>query len=563
LNDNNEKSKMAFYTLLKRIAIIASIFSLLVCVFFILNYIQLKSNDPLNSPALEKLYADLGGNPNNDDLRQQIRALDLLARKAYFTKQWQINFGGYILFAGIVILIISLKLMNTLKQKRPELPRVASDTWEIQLLTKKWIIWSGVILLSVTTALALLTQNEMSAASFEKRHVEKYKIPDEKDILKNWPYFRGPHTIGYAEYTNVPQTWDGETGTNILWKTPIPKPGFNSPIYWNNRIFLSGADEETEEVYCFDAESGKILWQRELTGIPGAPSEPPDVSEDTGYAAPTMAVDGSNVYAIFATGNLVCFDVEGNKIWGKNLGVPDNHYGHSTSLLLYQGILLIQYDHGNDASVLGLDAGTGKMIWQKPRDMGITWSSPILVNTGKRMELILNANPYVVSYDPKTGNELWRVECMAGEVAASLAYSDGIVFAANENAILAAIQLGDTPEIIWEYEDDLPDASSPLATKEYLIMPSGYGIVTCLDSKTGSVYWIHEFDEGFYSSPILVGDNVYLMDLNGDMQIFKADKTFSLLNTAKLGEESSAIPVYADKKIFIRGSNNLYCVGEK
>ncbi|MBN2412126.1 PQQ-binding-like beta-propeller repeat protein [candidate division KSB1 bacterium] len=563
MNNDKVNNKLAVYNMLKRTAVLAAIFSLLVCVFFILNYFQLKSNDPLNSPALTKLYADLDTNPNDDVLRQQIRSLDLLARKAYFTKQWQINFGGYILFAGIVVLFVCLKLMSELKQKTPELPQPVTDTWENRLLSQKWVMFSGIIVLSVTVALALLTQKEMSAASFERQQVKKYKVPDEKDILKNWPYFRGPYTIGYAAYSNVPQTWDGESGVNILWKTPVPKPGFNSPVFWDNKIFLSGADENTEEVYCFDDNSGQIIWQRQVTGIPGSPSERPDVTEDTGYAAPTMAVDGSYVYAVFATGNLVCFDVGGNKIWGKNLGVPDNHYGHSSSLIVDRGLLLIQYDHGNGASVMGLDAATGKTVWQVQRDMGITWSSPILVNTGKRMELILSANPFVVSYDPKTGNELWRVDCMGGEVASSPAYADGIVYAANENAILAAIQLGDTPEIIWEHEDDLPDASSPVATKEYLILSSGYGAVTCLDAKTGSVYWLHDFDNGFYSSPILVGENVYLMDLYGNMQIFKADKTFSLVNTAQLGEDVSTIPVFADKKIFIRGSDNLYCIGEK
>jgi len=558
-----ETDKIAVYNLLKKIAVIAAVFSLLVCLFFILNYFQLVTNDPLNSPALEKFYTDLDANPNDDALRQQIRSLDLLARKAYFTKQWQINFGGYILFAGIIVLLVSLKLMSSFKHKAPELPGAPEDTWENRLLSQKWIMYSGIVILSVTITLALLTRKEMTAASFEKQGASKYEIPSENDILKNWPYFRGPRTIGYAEYSNVPQFWDGETGENILWKTPLPKPGFNSPLLWDNKIFLSGADESAEEVYCFDAETGQIIWQRQVTGIPGSPSEPPDVTEDTGYAAPTMATDGSYVYAIFATGNLVCFDVDGNKIWGKNLGVPDNHYGHSSSLLVDRGMLLIQYDHGNGASVMGLDASSGKEVWKVERDMGIAWSSPVLVNTGNKTEFILNANPNVVSYDPKTGSELWRVECLSGEVASSPAYADGIVYAANEYAILAAIQPGDPPEIIWEYEDDLPDASSPVATDKYVILSSGYGSVTCLDAKTGSVYWFHEFDDGFYSSPILVGENVYLLDLKGYTHIFKADTTFSLLNTAKLGEESSAIPVFADKRIFIRSNENLYCIGEK
>jgi outer membrane protein assembly factor BamB len=81
-----------------------------------------------------------------------------------------------------------------------------------------------------------------------------------------------------------------------------------------------------------------------VTGIQGSPSTMPRVTDDTGLAAPTMAVDGNRVYAIFATGDVIAFNLQGNKVWGRNLGVPNNHYGHASSLMVWGNKLIVQYD---------------------------------------------------------------------------------------------------------------------------------------------------------------------------------------------------------------------------
>ena len=94
------------------------------------------------------------------------------------------------------------------------------------------------------------------------------------------------------------------------------------------------------------------------------------------------------------------------------------------------------------------------------------------------------------------------------------------------------------------------------------IVAASYGTVSCIDSKTGERYWFQDFREGFYSSPVLVGDNVYLMDMTGAMYIFKADKEFNLVNKCELGEEAVAIPAFMHNRIYIRGFKNLYCIGE-
>ena len=85
-----------------------------------------------------------------------------------------------------------------------------------------------------------------------------------------------------------------------------------------------------------------------------------------------MAVDGVRVYAVFSTGDLVALDLEGQRVWAKNLGLPDNPYGYASSLITYKDLLIVQYDQWEHSKVLALDGATGKIVWERPRDMEIS-----------------------------------------------------------------------------------------------------------------------------------------------------------------------------------------------
>ncbi len=124
-------------------------------------------------------------------------------------------------------------------------------------------------------------------------------------------------------------------------------PGNNSPIVWKDRIFLTGANKERREVYCFDTSSGKLLWQKEAPATPQSTAKAPKVNDDTGYASSTAATDGRRVFAIFANGDLAAFDFNGNLAWSKSLGIPDNAYGHASSLVTYKNLLCGAVRSGN------------------------------------------------------------------------------------------------------------------------------------------------------------------------------------------------------------------------
>jgi outer membrane protein assembly factor BamB len=194
----------------------------------------------------------------------------------------------------------------------------------------------------------------------------------------------------------------------------------------------------------------------------------------------------------------------------------------------------------------------------------MSWSSPALIETAAGLQLILNDEQNVTAYDPATGKQIWMVKCLGGEVAPSPAYNGkGIIFVANEYAQASALKLtGGTPEILWQYDEYLPEISSPVAAENLFFITTSAGDVVCLDAATGKAKWKQEFDKGFSSSPVLVGDRVYAIDVAGVVHIFGAAPEYKEIGTIALGEPVHATPAFMDGRIYIRGDENLYCVGK-
>ncbi len=231
-------------------------------------------------------------------------------------------------------------------------------------------------------------------------------------------------------------------------------------------------------------------------------------------------------------------------------------------LIVHKNKLIVQYDQSKGAKVMAFDTQTGKEIWNTPRTVRISWSSPVLVNTGSRYELILVADPEVISYNPDNGKELWRIKSVYGEVGPSVAYTNGIVFSVNEYAKLEAIKILPTPQVLWENDEYLSDVASPVAYNNLLFVATSFGAVVCYDAETGEKYWENDFPKGFYASPIIADDKVYMLDKDGVMQIIAAEKELNIIAQSPLGEPAFASPAFANLNLFIRTDKYLYAVGK-
>ena len=391
-----------------------------------------------------------------------------------------------------------------------------------------------------------------------------------QEFQQNWPRFRGPDGGGVSPLTNVPVSWDAKAGTGIAWKVPEPVSGFNSPIVWGDRVVFSGGDARKREVICLDSKTGQVLWRQPVANVPGAPAQPAEVPESTGYAASTMATDGRRVYVIFANGDCAAFTLEGQPVWAKSFGALENPYGHATSLATWRDRLIVQLDQGdpedNKSKLYALDGRTGQIVWQCPRKVGASWATPIVIEAASKSQVITLAVPCAIAYAATDGTELWRVECLNGEITPSPVFAGGLLFVPSPSEKLLAIRPDGQGEVTkthvaWATEDNVPDVTSPLSNGELVFMLTTSGMVTCLDAKDGKKQWDHDYEMEFHASPSLAASRLYLFSQKGTAVVIEAARQFKELLRTEMGDGFHASPAFAPDKIFLRGVTNVWCLG--
>jgi outer membrane protein assembly factor BamB len=593
-------------TILRNIAIVSALFVITFSIMLITNYFQVRGVNPLQTGALETLKQINEENANNAELQEQIRQLDLLARRAYFVSMDHLMTGVYMLAGMLLVFIVSLRLYFAGEQQIPGKEVHPADDWIVKTHARGYVGWGagGLAIAALvfafltspylTTKTAIQSETLAEAAPAEEKKDAGYddeKLPPatgetgetgetdapeadgrEADAAAETPAeagvsnvsnathngFRGNNSNAISSAQNVPVRWDLSTGENIAWTADIPRQGYNSPVINGNKVFVTGADEQARELYCYDLTTGKQLWTLPASGISGSPLQTPKTTADTGLAASTVATNGKQVCAIFASGDLICADMNGQRLWAKNLGVPDNHYGYASSLLVFGNLLIIQYDNTNSPRLIALDIATGAERWNKARTDKITWSSPIIAYINKQPQLILMGNPGITAYNPSSGEQYWRVEGLSGEVASSPCSAGGLVFGASEYAALIAVDAA-TGQTLWQANDFLPEVSSPVATADYVYLATSYGVLACYDAKTGELKGSHELNTEFYSSPVITEGKLYVFSNSGRMYIYSVTDDFKLLHSFETGQPTFATPAFTDGKIVVRTQNSLYC----
>jgi outer membrane protein assembly factor BamB len=572
LHVNNEAAKPAnaLYQTAAATAVVGAALTLVVCVLISANYIQGVLVGARLEKKLEDLRIQLRERPDSEQLVSEIRRLDLQFRRGRIRRLDFSRRGGFLLLGSVVVFLLGVKWAHALRKKLPA-PRPMDDpgTEQTRRASFARLALAGSL---AATALIVLALAIGRGVDFGIAAETVTPYPSEEEIARNWHRFRGPAGAGISAYTNIPTSWDGKTGQGILWKTEVPLGGNNSPILWEDRIFLSGADPNGHQVYCFDAVTGRLLWERDVGTTRRSDDEPLEVDEDTGLAASTLATDGRRVYAIFPTGDVVCFDFDGNQVWTRSLGVPDTNYGYASSLDVHRNLLLIQYDQAaaedQKSKLIALNVFSGQPVWERKRPVPNSWTSPIVARIGDDYQIITCAEPLVIAYNPPDGNEIWWANCLSGELAPSPIYAGGLIFVIEPYTKLVAIRPDGRRDvtkthIAWTWEDGGPDICCPVSNGQLLFMLTTEGLLTCHNVADGKASWEKDYRVYFKASPSLVGDKLYVLSEKGVMFIVQAEAAeYKELGKCELGEMCSASPAFADGRIYIRGAKNLYCIGQ-
>lgn len=440
------------------------------------------------------------------------------------------------------------------------------------------------------------------------------------DARGQWPQWRGPLATGSAPAADPPLEWS-ET-KNVKWKVKIPGQGTATPVVWDDRVFIltaigpekkdpaaptvAGADPAanpagpgegrrrrgpggpggpggvrqseifTEKfqfvVLCLDRKTGKTLWQKvAIEEVPHEGHHP-----DHGFASASPITDGQWVFAYFGSRGLHCYDLDGNFKWARQFGQLQsrNGFGEGASPALHGDTVVVNWDgEGADDFITALDKRTGKELWRTPRNEATGWSTPLIVTHNKKAQVIVNATDNVRSYDLATGREIWNCSGQTvNAIPSPVADADTVyVTSGFRGSALFAIKLGSTGNLAgteavrWSHHKSTPYVPSPLLTDGALYIVSGNnGKLSRFDTKTGQPQFEAEQLPGIfgiYASPVAAQDRVYVLGREGKCLVLKQGPKLEVLGTNTLDDRTDSSIALVGKELFIRGHENLYCIG--
>jgi outer membrane protein assembly factor BamB len=401
-----------------------------------------------------------------------------------------------------------------------------------------------------------------------------------------WAQFRGPTGDGLAPAAHPPLRWS-ET-ENIRWKTAIAGRGRSSPVVLNGRIWLTRAVErgvtrariESDDsalaehvslgAVCLDSEDGKILWEVTLYEV----DKPPHVHWLNSWATPTPVVEPGRLYCDFGTYGTACLDSQTGKVlWKRQLPV-DHQVGPGSSPILYKDLLILVRD-GRDAQyVVALDKKTGQVAWKMNRpklettvgNFKKSFSTPLVIQSDGRTQMVIPGAEWVVSYDPATGKELWRVRHGKGfSLASRPVFGQGLVYittgASPPNLVAIRVDgQGDVSEthVAWRSKAQIPLMSSPILVGSELYFVSDAGIASCVDGSSGKLHWRNRLGGKYLASPTYADGRLYFLNDEGKATVLRAGKTFEQLAENTLPGPVVASPAFLERAIFLRTDSHLY-----
>jgi outer membrane protein assembly factor BamB len=263
----------------------------------------------------------------------------------------------------------------------------------------------------------------------------------------NWPQFRGPGGKGVSEASKLPV--EIAPTRNVLWKVDCPA-GMSSPVVWGDKIFLTAFENGKLLTLAYDRKDGKELWRK----VAEAKSIEAYHKTEGSPAASTVVTDGERVIVYFGSVGLIAYDLSGKFLWNYEMAAAktDNDFGSGTSPLLAGGLVVLGRDVVKGSKIMALDAKTGSMVWEKPRDGFITsWSSPMLWDN----LVVLPGSKKLTAYDLKTGEAKWTASGMPAVTCTTpVVNGDELIFAGWSPAGATEMKMPSFDELLTQGDDN-------------------------------------------------------------------------------------------------------------
>ncbi|MBC8351422.1 MAG: PQQ-like beta-propeller repeat protein [Planctomycetes bacterium] len=393
-----------------------------------------------------------------------------------------------------------------------------------------------------------------------------------------WTQFRGPDGNGHATATGIPIEWSDTV--NVAWKEAILGEGWSSPVVSDGTIYLTAAVPDAGDsrdyslqLMSFDAKSGKQRASVELFRQDAATDA--KIHSKNSHASPTPIIEGDRIYVHFGHQGTACVTRDNEVLWKtRELAYAPVH-GNGGTPIVVDDLLIFSCDGREDPFVAAIDKTTGEVRWKTSRKSEVSrkfsFTTPILINVEGERQLISPGSGEVSALDPKTGEELWRVDYGDGySVIPKPVFARGLVFVCTGygRPNLLAIRpdgRGEVTEthVVWQTDRQAPHTPSVLVVGDELYMVADRGVASCLDAKTGKVHWEERLGGNYSASPLYVDGRIYFQSEEGDTTVIEPGLEFKKLASNPLGERTLASFGVVDNALLIRSDKHLYRIESK
>lgn len=367
-------------------------------------------------------------------------------------------------------------------------------------------------------------------------------------LAENWTSFQGTAELGSRSQSEKPFG----AGWRVLYRTPTPGYGQSSPVVYGGNVYLTsieGPRKEKGRVIALDLATGQQKWEYLFDTASGVEN-----SNIVSRAAPTPAVDGAGVIALFESGDVIALDHAGKLRWKRNLiaeyGEIKTNHGIAASVEQQDDRVFVWVERSEDPYVLALKKADGTNIWKSPGVGATSWASPHLVEVAKgEFHLVLSGSGKLAGLDPATGEHRWMTDNVKGNtsptpfplgngqilVGATAGRGEAGGASGKPSDFNGVVQISKdesgawSASYAWRSARSTSSFGSPIVHGNCAYFVSARGDAFCHDAQTGKEHWMKSIGETIWATPIGCGDGVIFVGKSGHVTIIAAGDKFQKL----------------------------------
>jgi outer membrane protein assembly factor BamB len=381
----------------------------------------------------------------------------------------------------------------------------------------------------------------------------------------DYTQWRGPNRDGVVPGFTEPRTWPEQLTRR--WTAEVGL-GYATPLVVGNRIYMFARQGENEVMSALDADTGKVLWQ---TGYPVSFTMHSSAARHERGPKSTPVFSNGRVYAIGMTGVVTAFDAAtGKQLWQKpGSDVVPMYTSHAFSPLVEGGLVIFHVGGHNQGALTAFDMNTGDVKWSWNGD-GPGYGSPILADFGGVRQVVTVTQGKVVGVDAATGALLWERPFVSPNFTNSITpvrYGDTIIIWGTVNtAPITALRIARqsnrwTVETAWENPDVPGRLSNAVLDGDVMfgLSSRNMGQYYALDAKSGKTLWTSGGRQAANIALARAGNVLFSLEDDGELVILRASRTgFEPLRRYKVAEaETWAQPAISGNRIFVKDVSTL------